>query len=130
VLRFVNRHFCARALAVTALGAWACWVTPLEADEIAAPTAHPLEEVVVRAKKRPEFVPDEEVTEHVATALHTDRYFYDGHVTVTVKDGVVYLRGTVFDEGDLRHAWLISKKIPGVKRVVNELEICTCDGGA
>jgi osmotically-inducible protein OsmY len=65
----------------------------------------------------------------VETALHSAPYFYDGHVTVTVKDGVVHLQGVVFDAWDLQVARRISKKIAGAKRVVNELEICSCDGG-
>ena len=81
------------------------------------------------AKKQPEPVPDEVVIERVQMALHSDKYFYDGHVTVIVKNGVAYLEGIVFDESDLRLARLITRKVAGVKRVVNELEICTCDGG-
>jgi osmotically-inducible protein OsmY len=72
---------------------------------------------------------DEAVKQQVETALHTDPYFYDGHVTVIVKDGVVHLQGVVFDAWDLQVARRISKKIAGAKRVVNELEICSCDGG-
>jgi osmotically-inducible protein OsmY len=73
--------------------------------------------------------PDEEVRKEVETALHSDPFFYDGHVTVTVKDGAVHLQGVVFEDRDLRAARRISKKIAGAKRVVNELEICSCDGG-
>jgi osmotically-inducible protein OsmY len=38
-------------------------------------------------------------------------------------NGVVTLRGMVFDEWDLRAALRISKKVSGVKRVINDLEI-------
>jgi osmotically-inducible protein OsmY len=63
------------------------------------------------------------VQQHVETAMQSDRYFLDEHVTVTVKDGVVMLTGIVFDEWDLRTARRIAKRIPGVKRVVNDLEL-------
>jgi osmotically-inducible protein OsmY len=44
-------------------------------------------------------------------------------VTVTIKDGAVTLSGMVFDDWDLRTARRIAKRIPGVKRVINDLEI-------
>lgn len=59
----------------------------------------------------------------VETALHSDPFFYDGHVTITVENGVVRLQGIVFDEWDLRIAKRISRRVAGVKRVINELEI-------
>jgi osmotically-inducible protein OsmY len=68
-------------------------------------------------------VPDAEVQEQVETAMHSDPYFYDGHVTITVKNGVVTMRGFVFDEWDLRTAKRIARKTPGVKRVIDDLEI-------
>jgi osmotically-inducible protein OsmY len=82
-----------------------------------------LEAVVVTAKKRADPVADEELTRKIATALHADPYFYDEHVTVTVTNGVVRLQGMVFDDWDLRIAMRDSRGIPGVKRVINELEI-------
>jgi osmotically-inducible protein OsmY len=42
---------------------------------------------------------------------------------VTIKNGVVTLHGMVFDDWDLRSAMRIAKRLPGVKRVVNDLEI-------
>ena len=44
-------------------------------------------------------------------------------VTVTIKNGVATLQGTVFDDWDLRQAMRISKKVAAVKRVVNDLDI-------
>ena len=55
--------------------------------------------------------------------MRSDLYFYDEHVAVTIMNGVVTLRGMVFDEWDLRAALRISKKVSGVKRVINDLEI-------
>jgi len=59
----------------------------------------------------------------VEEALHSDAFFYDEHVTVTVRDGVATLRGIVFDDWDLRQAKRIARKITGVRRVLNDLEI-------
>jgi osmotically-inducible protein OsmY len=117
-----------KALSTAMLAAWVCATTHQSAWANEAATRSP-ETVIVTAKKQPEPVPDEVVVERVQMALHSDRYFYDGHVTVTVKNGVAYLQGIVFDESDLRLARLISRRVAGVKRVVNQLEICTCDGG-
>ena|ERR1700688_3829308 len=82
-----------------------------------------LDTIVVTAKRHIEPVPDAEVQERVETALHSDPFFYDEHVSVTITDGVVTLHGIVFDDWDLRAAMRIAKKMPGVKQVVNDLEI-------
>jgi len=74
-------------------------------------------------------VADEELKDKVDMALHSDPYFYDAHVTVTVTNGVVHLEGVVFDDWDLRIARRLSKKVGGVRSVVSELQICACDGG-
>ena len=88
-----------------------------------APADTRLDTIVVTAKKHMEPVPDAEVREQVETALHSDPFFYDEHVSVTIKNGVVTLHGIVFDDWDLRAAMRIAKKMPGVKQVVNDLEI-------
>jgi osmotically-inducible protein OsmY len=68
-------------------------------------------------------LPDEVLKEQVETVLHDDPYFYDEHVTVTIRNGVATLQGIVFDDWDLRDAIRLARKVPGVKRVVNDLEI-------
>jgi osmotically-inducible protein OsmY len=92
-------------------------------DTAGAQSANPLETIVVTAKRLQEPVADAELTKRVAAALHNDRYFYDEHVTVTVKNGVATLQGMVFDEWDLRQAIRLARRAAGVKRVVNDLEI-------
>jgi hypothetical protein len=82
-----------------------------------------LKEIVVTGAKQAESAADAELNNQVKTAMKSDRYFYDYHVAVETKNGVVYLRGLVFDDWDVRAAIRISKRIPGVKRVVNQLEI-------
>ena len=66
---------------------------------------------------------DEAVKINVEAALRSDPFFYDEHVTVTMKNGIVTLTGIVFDDWDLRAAIRIARRIAGVKRVVNDLEI-------
>jgi osmotically-inducible protein OsmY len=67
--------------------------------------------------------PDAEVRNRVQLALHDDPYFYDGHVQVSVDDGVVHLRGLVFSDWDLRDAMRIAGKAAGDRRVINNLTI-------
>jgi hypothetical protein len=62
----------------------------------------------------------------IVIIVTTTRYT-DDHVHCT---GVVHLEGIAFDDGDAQAARLIIKrKVAGARRVVNELEICACDGG-
>jgi osmotically-inducible protein OsmY len=82
-----------------------------------------LDEIVVTARKRSDPAADEKTKQQVEEALHSDAFFYDEHVTVTVQDGVATLRGIVFDDWDLRQAMRIARRIPGVRRVLNDLEI-------
>ena len=112
----------ARVFLGTLLGGCICSASSVWADA-PAPAGRLLDPIVVTAKKRPDPVPDEKLTKQVETTLHSDPLFYDEHVTVTIRDGVVTLQGMVFDDWDLRNAIRLSRKVPGVKRVVNELEI-------
>jgi osmotically-inducible protein OsmY len=82
-----------------------------------------LDTIVVTATKHLEPVADEQVKREVETALHSDPFFYDEHVSATIDNGVVTLHGIVFDDWDLRAAVRIARRMPGVKRVVNDLEI-------
>jgi osmotically-inducible protein OsmY len=65
----------------------------------------------------------DELRNRVTAALHTDPYFYDGHVTVSVENGVVVLRGFVFSDWDLRDALRLAKQAAGDSRVVDNLSI-------
>ena len=68
-------------------------------------------------------VADAELRDRVQLALHDDPYFYDGHVQVSVDDGVVHLRGLVFSDWDLRDAMRIAGKAAGHRRVIDNLTI-------
>ena len=56
-------------------------------------------------------------------ALHSDPYFYDRYVTVSVEQGAVVLRGFVFSDSDLRDAIRIASKAAGDRRVIDNLSI-------
>ena len=83
-----------------------------------------LEQVVVTAKKRPEPPPsDAQVTERVETALSDDPYIYAEHITVTTRNGVVKLEGIVGDPIELFRMIRLTRKIPGARRVVTDVQI-------
>jgi hypothetical protein len=86
-----------------------------------AEPASELDPIVVTAQKFA--VPDEEVTRRVETAFDADEYFYGAQVRVRTRNGVVYLDGEVWDDWDMRRVLKIARHIPGVKRVVNNLDI-------
>jgi osmotically-inducible protein OsmY len=64
-----------------------------------------------------------DLRDRVQLALHADRYFYDGHVDVTVEHGVLHLHGLVYSDWDLRDAIRIASRAAGDQRVVNDLTI-------
>jgi osmotically-inducible protein OsmY len=99
------------------------WATPVGAQNVSVPGAGRLESIVVTAKRRADPVADEKIKTQVEEALHSDPFFYDEHVTVTIENGVATLRGMVFDDWDMRQAMRISRRIAGVIRVINGLEI-------
>jgi osmotically-inducible protein OsmY len=66
---------------------------------------------------------DEDLKQRVTAALHADPYFYDEHVSVSVENGVVVLRGFVASEWDLRDALRIAGKAAGDQRVIDDLSI-------
>jgi len=100
-----------------------CVAVPAAAQNAAAPSMDRLEPIVVTARKRPDPAADEKTRRQVEQALHSDRFFYDEHVTVTIKNGVVTLQGIVFDDWDVRTAMRIARKTPGVKRVVTDFYV-------
>ncbi len=64
-----------------------------------------------------------ELKERVKTALHVDPYFYDRHVTVSVENDAVVLRGFVFSQEDLLDALRIARSAAGDKPVINQVTI-------
>ncbi len=105
------------------VGGMALALNPDVPDPVRAQTAAPLESIVVTGKRLPEPVPDLELAQRIEVALHDDPYLDDGHITITVKNGVATLQGMVWDDWDLRRAIRLARRISGVKRIVDEIEI-------
>jgi osmotically-inducible protein OsmY len=101
----------------------ACAAAPAAAQNAAEPAMDRLEPIVVTAKRRADPAADEKTKRQVEEALHADAFFYDEHVTVTIKNGVVTMRGIVFDDWDVRTAVRIARKISGVKRVATDFYV-------
>jgi osmotically-inducible protein OsmY len=110
------------SLVVAVLAASVGW-TSAQAQRITAAAIGGIDEVIVRGKRQIDPVADAKLQRQVEVALAADPYFLSEHVSVTIKNGVATLHGIVFDDWDLRNAMRISRRIPGVKRVVNDLEI-------
>jgi osmotically-inducible protein OsmY len=83
-----------------------------------------LAEITVTGRK---IIPDEEVSRQVELALELDPYVDDRHVTVTTKNGIVTIQGFVQDAWDLLALRRITKRVAGVKRVVNDVELVLND---
>jgi osmotically-inducible protein OsmY len=109
-------------LVVAVLAASVGW-TSVHAQRIAASANGRIDEVIVRGKRQIDPAADAKLQQQVEIALAADPYFLSEHVSVTIRNGVATLHGIVFDDWDLRNALRISRRIPGVKRVVNDLEI-------
>jgi osmotically-inducible protein OsmY len=92
----------------------------ISAQQTGAPASRLLDSITVTAKK---VVSDEQVTTDVATALHADPYILDAHITITTKNGVVTLHGLALDNWDVQQMKRIAKKMPGVRKVINDLDV-------
>jgi osmotically-inducible protein OsmY len=101
---------------------------PVSAQDAVAPAVRQSDSVTasatpVSATQGANVVTDEELRNRVQAALHSDPYFYDQHVTVSVENGVVVLRGFVFSDWDLHDAIRIASKAADKRRVVDDLSI-------
>ncbi len=79
--------------------------------------------IVVTGKKLSDPVADAALTRRVEAALQADPYFYSDHVSVETVNGIVHLRGFVYDDWDLRIASRLARRSAAGRRVVVELEI-------
>lgn len=66
---------------------------------------------------------DARIADEVCERLTVDSHVDATHVEVTVRDGVVYLRGKVADRAQKRRAEWIAEQARGVFDVMNELEL-------
>ncbi len=66
---------------------------------------------------------DDEIAREVRLALQEDAGTADLRIRVAVRDGIVYLRGTVGSLDDVEQAEAVAGQVPGVVEVQEELEI-------
>jgi len=63
------------------------------------------------------------MAERVEAALNSDRSLFAKHITAHADNGVVRLTGFVWESSDFQEATFIASNVPGVTRVVNDLEL-------
>ena len=66
---------------------------------------------------------DREIAESVQAALNADKQIYARHIFVRADNGVVRLYGFVWETPELFEAERVAEHVPGVSRVVNDLEL-------
>lgn len=101
-----------------ALSVWGAGVARTAAAHERLPTA-----MVIPATEEHTRAADRQLQVKVEDALLSDPYFYGAHVTVSVKNGTVFLQGFVFGDWGLRDAIRIATKASGRGRVVDNLAI-------
>ena len=91
--------------------------TRVDAQNIPAPVDSRAVSIAASTTQGADWVADEELRKRVKAALHADPYFYDRHVTVSIKSGRVVLNGFVFSDWDLRSGARVSpKRLPVTDR--------------
>jgi hypothetical protein len=96
---------------------------PLDAENGPAPAFSRSASIAASTSQGADWAADEKLRKRVKSALHTDPYFYDAHVTVSIENGAVVLRGFVFSDWDLREALRIARKAAGDRPVIDNLSI-------
>lgn len=86
--------------------------------------ARELDPVVVTGQR---IASDEAVVRQVQIALSSNPVLDDRHVTISAKDSVVTLSGFVQDAWDLIALRRVARRTPGVKRIVNDVELVLND---
>jgi osmotically-inducible protein OsmY len=66
---------------------------------------------------------DQVMAERVEAALSSDKSLFGKHISVQADNGVVHLSGYVWEPSDFEEATSIAEGVPGVVRVVNDLEL-------
>ena len=66
---------------------------------------------------------DKVMAERVEAALNADRSLFAKHITAHADNGVVRLTGYVWEANDFDEAIYIASNVPGVTKVVNDLEL-------
>ena len=79
-------------------------------------------EIVVTARRS-----DAAIAARVTTALEHDPYIFAEHLSVTVQNGVITIRGLVTDLNDLLAILKLARHAAGKARVVNEIDFQPVD---
>lgn len=66
---------------------------------------------------------DKATAESVQNALNADSHIYARHISVQADNGVVHLGGYVWNDDDLYEAQRIAEAVPGVSKVVDDMEL-------
>ena len=66
---------------------------------------------------------DKVMAERVEAALGADKELFAKHITAHADNGVVRLTGYVWEANDFEEATFIASNVPGVTKVVNDLEL-------
>lgn len=66
---------------------------------------------------------DHEIADRVQAALNADASLYAKHISVHANNGIVRLGGYVWTQPDLEQAQRIAGMVPGVTKVVNDMEL-------
>lgn len=66
---------------------------------------------------------DRDIAASVAAALDADKLLYARHIMVHANSGIVRLSGFVWDDSDLHEAERVAGLVPGVTRVINDVEL-------
>jgi osmotically-inducible protein OsmY len=66
---------------------------------------------------------DKELAERVEAALNADKQLFAKHITAYADSGVVRLTGYVWETTDFDEANFVAGNVPGVTKVVNDLEL-------
>jgi osmotically-inducible protein OsmY len=99
------------------------FATPVGAQSAVSPPPSGSDSVAVSAMPGAAALTDAELLERVKAALHAAPYLYDEHITVSMEQGVVVLRGFVFSDWDLPDAIRIASQAAGDRRVVDNLSL-------
>lgn len=97
----IHRLSCAALVAVLACGSVGC-ATPETAEQRQA---------------------DRDIADRVQAALNADAGLYAKHISVHTYNGIVRLGGYVWTQPDLEEAQRIAGMVPGVTKVVNDMEL-------
>jgi osmotically-inducible protein OsmY len=119
----VARHDRIGPLLVAALGVAALAARPSAPAQPPGGSRSETQEIIITAAR----VADEVLTAKVVQVLQSDPYVFSDHVTVTTQNGVVRVEGIVGDTGERFRILRLCRKIPGTRRVVDELEVVNND---